>query len=115
MLFLAFMCLAFVGFAQPDDVELDPIPDNFNPLTWFFWFKSNIAEVVGVITTIIALLDVLLRLTPTEKDNNALRVIQSWLDKIVPNKRDGGGIFTAYEKKEDVPIMGAYKESSYRN
>lgn len=55
---------------------------------------------------ILPLLEIIVRLIPGEKDNNILRIIQSWLDKIIPNNRAGGGRFVAFEDRESAPKLG---------
>ena len=55
---------------------------------------------------ILPLLEMVVRLTPSEKDNNILRILQSWIDKIIPNRRAGGGRFVAYDNKDSAPSLG---------
>ena len=66
-----------------------------------------------------ALFEAIARLTPTEKDNNLLRTIQSWLDILIPNNKKGGGIFTAFNSQKDAPIqslvMGEPKAPNCKN
>lgn len=52
---------------------------------------------------ILPLLEIVVRIIPGEKDNNILRMIQSWLDAIIPNRRKGGGRFVAYDDKDSAP------------
>lgn len=63
----------------------------------------------AALAAFLALAEIVVRLTPTEKDNNLLRLLQSWLDKIVPNYRKGGGQFAAFTEKEDAPALAAVK------
>ena len=50
------------------------------------------------------------RLTPSEKDNNLLRIVQSWLDRILPNRKKGGGSFAAYREDDDAPSIAYVKK-----
>ena len=68
-------------------------------------------DLVKIIFGIIAVAEVVVRLTPTEKDNNILRVVQSWIDRIFPNKRKGGGLFRAFKKRKDAPPIAYVKDS----
>jgi len=49
------------------------------------------------------------RLTPTEKDNDLLRILQSWLDILIPNFKKSGGTFAAYREKEKAPTLAYVK------
>lgn len=54
---------------------------------WDF-IKANFLE---LIFALLALLEILVRATKTEKDNSILNFIKSILDAIIPNRRVGGG------------------------
>lgn len=107
---LAIVLFATTAFAQApgvtDTVQIAPPPSGMNILQALQWVWQNIELIVAAISGVILALDLLLRVTPTEKDNNALRLIQSWLDRLVPNRRKGGGSFAAYSKPDDAPTLG---------
>lgn len=44
-----------------------------------------------VVTALLGLLEVIVRLTPTDKDNSVFNFIKFLLDKIIPNQRKDGG------------------------
>ncbi len=48
---------------------------------------------VTLIWALVALVEVIVRLTPTQKDNSILSFITEWLTKLLPNRRAGGGTF----------------------
>lgn len=48
---------------------------------------------VTLIWALVALVEVIVRLTPTQKDNSILSFITEWLSKLLPNRRAGGGSF----------------------
>lgn len=52
----------------------------------FLW-----ANIATILWALIALIEVVVRLTPSEKDNSILSYITQVLSKIVPNRRVGGG------------------------
>lgn len=47
----------------------------------------------GVLSAIILLVEAVVNLTPTEKDNSILRKIKKWVGLLAPNRRKGGGTF----------------------
>ncbi len=44
-----------------------------------------------VVTALLGLLEVIVRLTPTEKDNSVFNFLKFLLDKIIPNRSQEGG------------------------
>lgn len=77
------------------------------------WIVSN---PIASITIALGVLEIIVRWTPTEKDNNILRWIQAILDNIVPNRakryKDGRkviGTHTAYPTKSGAPIKILHK------
>ena len=46
-----------------------------------------------LILAIMALLEVVVRLTPTKKDNTVLEVVQRIISIFIPNRKKGGGKF----------------------
>ncbi len=80
-----------------------PDSKNLFAIVWH-WILQNKEASVGLLLLV---LDALVRLTPTEKDNNLLRLLQSWLDKLVPNRKKGGGQFAAFHEPDDAPALAA--------
>jgi hypothetical protein len=72
------------------------------------WLLANKEAAIGLLLLV---LDALVRLTPTEKDNNLLRLVQSWIDKLIPNYRKGGGKFAAFKEPDDAPALAAVVKS----
>lgn len=108
-LILLIACVACVAQTEPIEPVIEP---NFVD-----WVKSNYIVIIG---GIMAILEIIARLTPTEKDNNLLRTLQSWLDIFIPNrKKQGDGNFTAFQDKKDTPklgvVMGEPKSKNCKN
>lgn len=88
------------------EIVIDPFPGGsgvsllVNIATWLW---NNYQKFAAVLLLIIMAVEPIVRWTPTEKDNNLLRMIQSWLDRFLPNEKKGGGTFTAFSKEEDAP------------
>lgn len=51
-----------------------------------------------ILVLILLLFEVVARLTPTEKDNEILKVIQEILNGILPNRNKAGGTFSPYQE-----------------
>lgn len=49
---------------------------------------ENIYEIIGV--ALIAF-ELIVRLTPTEKDNSIYNLVKRIVDALIPNKKNGGG------------------------
>lgn len=88
-------------------VELDPAPTTGGILAWAKWLWNNFENIAAVLVLLIMAVEPIIRWTPTEKDNNILRVIQSWLDRLIPNARKAGGVFAAFTRKEDAPKIAS--------
>lgn len=88
-------------------VELEPAPTTGGILAWAKWLWNNFENIAAVLVLLIMAVEPIIRWTPTERDNNVLRTIQSWLDRLVPNVRKGGGVFAAFTRKEDAPKIAA--------
>jgi hypothetical protein len=88
-------------------VDLEPAPTTGGILAWAKWLWNNFEEIAGVLVLLIMAIDPIIRWTPTERDNNVLRIIQSWLDRLIPNARKAGGVFAAFTRKEDAPKIAA--------
>lgn len=87
-------------------VDLEPAPATGGILAWAKWLWNNFEEIAAVVVLLIMAVDPIVRWTPTEKDNNVLRTIQSWIDRLIPNARKAGGVFAAFSKKSDAPSLG---------
>ena len=48
-------------------------------------------DLIALLLAFIALLEIVFRLTPSEKDNTILQKIKNFLDLIIPNFKKGGG------------------------
>jgi hypothetical protein len=80
-----------------------PDGKNLFAVVWA-WLMQNKEAALGLLFVV---LDAIVRLTPTEKDNNLLRLLQSWLDKLIPNRKKGGGQFAAFQEPDDAPALAA--------
>ena len=78
-----------------------PTEDEPGPLAALWAFV--LANWQQLLFGFLALFEVIVRLTPTEKDNNLLRWLQSILDAILPNRAKGGGRFVAFDNKDSAP------------
>lgn len=89
-------------------ITIEPTPAKGSTLVqWFQWFWNNWESFAGVIMLLIMAIEPIVRWTPTEKDNNLLRAISSWLDRIIPNRRAGGGTFNTFRSPEETPGIAA--------
>lgn len=91
---------------QDEVIVIEPAPEKGNLVDWASWLWRNWQNFAAVLLALFVALEPIVRWTPTEKDNNLLRVVQSWLDRIMPNSRKGGGTFSAYSKPDDAPTFG---------
>lgn len=90
------------GAAVPDP----PVAADEKPTVLEF-LKNAWAWILANIAILLLIAEAVVRLTPTEKDNNILRIVQSWLDKLLPNRKKGGGTFVAFEERGDAPSIAA--------
>lgn len=67
----------------PDDTT--PVQEQSGALAFI------LANLTTIVWALVALVEVIVRLTPTEKDNSILSFIVDLLSKIIPNRRTGGG------------------------
>jgi len=91
---------------EEEIIVIDPKPEGGNILVWATWLWKNFEAFSAILLLLLAAYEPIARWTPSERDNNALRVIQSWIDRIFPNRKKGGGTFTAYRTEEDAPPLG---------
>ena len=57
------------------------------------WIIENWMDVIAIVTGLIAVAEVIVRLTPTEKDNSILLKIKNILNAVIPNKSKNGENF----------------------
>lgn len=73
-----------------DGVEIDgvprpPVADD----SWVTWFWDNSDNIAGILIAIFGLVGIIVRLTPTERDD----AWYNWIDRMIPNRKKGGGRF----------------------
>lgn len=56
------------------------------------WVINNWAEILAILVALVPLLDIVVRLTPTKKDDTLLGYVKKILDTFFPNKKSGGGV-----------------------
>lgn len=71
------------------------------------YLTTHGATIVALVMAVLAVAELVVRLTPTEKDDGAVerigkrvRKIMDMLDKVFPNLRKGGGKHKALKDKE---------------
>jgi len=57
----------------------------------FEWFGNNTDVVFELVMALVLLLEIVVNLTPSEKDNSILLKIKNVISFIFPNRRSGGG------------------------
>ena len=57
----------------------------------FEWFGENTDVVFELVMALVLLLEIVVNLTPSEKDNSILLKIKNVISFIFPNRRSGGG------------------------
>lgn len=57
------------------------------------WIIENQKELISALFALVAFAEVIVRLTPTEKDNSILKKIVNILFFLFPNKKKDGGLF----------------------
>ena len=55
------------------------------------WFIENKEAIIGIVFGLVAIAEVVVRLTPSEKDNSILKKITDFLFILFPNRKIGGG------------------------
>lgn len=90
------------------EITIEPTPQKGSSVVeWFRWLWDNWENFAAVALALIMAIEPIVRWTPTERDNNLLRTISSWLDRVIPNRRRGGGTFTAYRNPDETPPLAA--------
>lgn len=57
------------------------------------WIIENKEALAGILFGLVAVAEIVVRLTPTEKDDSILKKIVNVLFIIFPNRKKGGGLF----------------------
>lgn len=65
----------------------DPVPSQPSAGWWAFLVANWVALLIGLG----GFIEVIVRLTPTKKDDSILAFIKNILDSFIPNRRTGGG------------------------
>ncbi|HMO63305.1 MAG TPA: hypothetical protein PKC39_14565 [Ferruginibacter sp.] len=55
------------------------------------YLQDNWATIITIIVALLPALELIVRLTPTKKDDTALDWFKKLFDAIVPNRKAGGG------------------------
>lgn len=55
------------------------------------WLIENYVDLVAILAGLIAVAEIVVNLTPSEKDNSVLLKIKNLISAIVPNFKSGGG------------------------
>jgi hypothetical protein len=92
---------------------IDPFPNTGNVFEIANWVWRSFSAFASVLVLFLVAYEPIARWTKTEKDNNFLRVLQSWLDKFLPNKKTDGGTFSAYSRTTDAPPLGYVPPEAY--
>jgi len=99
-----------VALLSGDTTITVPVPDEFpsqeGPVAWISWALRNWDSLLGLLTAIIVLLEVLVSVIPTKKDYSIFLKIRQLLDSIkfvslfTRNRAAGGGTFKATSVKQ---------------
>jgi len=84
--------------APPDTVAV--IPAAGKKTTVIEFLKR---EWANILLWFIPLLWFIVRLTPTKKDDDIVKIVLSWLDAIVPNRKADGGVHATYTDASTAP------------
>jgi hypothetical protein len=55
------------------------------------WIIENYVDLIAIVAGLIAVAEVVVNLTPSEKDNSILLKIKNVLSAVIPNRKTGGG------------------------
>jgi hypothetical protein len=99
------------------DIPAFPTGDGVTWIDWVQYFLLWGKAIIGNLLAVLLALTPIIRMIPSQKDNDPFRVVASWLDWIgdkLPllgiffvNKRSGGGTHTAYPDANKKPKIGA--------
>lgn len=74
---------------DPVDEGEDTIEEHTNG--WFDWIKHNLAGIISLVLALMALIEIIVQLTPTERDNAWFRWLKNIVSSIIPNNKSSGG------------------------
>ena len=60
-------------------------------MEWFNWILTHKLELIGILSLLIGAAEIVVKLTPTEKDNSVLDKIKNLIGVFIPNLKKGGG------------------------
>ena len=55
------------------------------------WLIEHYTDLIAIVVGLVAVAEIVVNLTPSEKDNSILLKIKNTLSAIIPNFRKGGG------------------------
>jgi len=55
------------------------------------WLIENYVDIVAILAGLIAVAEIVVNLTPSEKDNSVLLKIKNLISAVFPNFKSGGG------------------------
>ncbi len=89
-------CTAPVALAQEDGgVQAEPEQTNIKQESTNNFFSDNWG---ALLLGILGFIDLVARLTPSEKDNSIINFLTTLLNAIIPNYKKGGGSFRLLSK-----------------
>lgn len=56
------------------------------------WITAHGTDLIALIVGVIGVLEVIARLTPTDKDNSIVETIKRWFDWLLPNRAKNGEV-----------------------
>lgn len=62
------------------------------------WIIQHWGQIGGIVLAVLVVAEMIVNLTPTEKDNSILLKIKNWISKIFPNYASDGGKFIVESK-----------------
>lgn len=69
----------------------DPPVDEETQAGWWEWVKGNWLQVMAILSALLLLIETVVRITPTKKDDAAFAWLRKIVDVIIPNNKTGGG------------------------
>lgn len=85
-----------VSTEAPNEVVLVEVPDpaGIFEKVWE-WFQKNGAAGLSIFISLLGLIEIIVRLTPSKRDDAAFDWLRKFVDAIIPNLKKGGGTFPA--------------------
>ena len=87
-----------ISFVEQEGTKEPPRVDKEKKVGWFEWIKINWGRIVAILISLLGVVEIIVQLTPTEKDNAWFRWLKNIVSMIVPNYKSGGGIHPTTEK-----------------